>query len=126
MQESFGSVLGRQDRRARNRDDDELDLHGYTTGTHEFRKRPIGTNADSHTEAREFGTPVDCQHRSMTADAPSGSAGATRVRTAVAAKIHTTLRPQYDRKRSSLPNGSQRVFPYMAGVFRPSQHFSTA
>ena len=30
--------------------------HGYTTGTHEPRKRPIRTNAESHTEAREFGT----------------------------------------------------------------------
>ena len=27
----------------------ELDLHGYTTGTHEPRKRPIRTGAHSHT-----------------------------------------------------------------------------
>ena len=38
----------------------------------------------------------------------------------------TTLRPQYDRKRSSSPNGSQRVFPYIAGIFRHGQHCSTA
>ena len=72
MHESFGSSLGGRSRRARDGDDDELDLHGYTTGTHEPRKRPIRTNADSHTEAREFGTSVDCQRRSTTADAPSG------------------------------------------------------
>jgi hypothetical protein len=76
MQESFGSGLGGRSRRARDGDDDELDLHGYTTGTHEPRKRPIRTNADSHTEAREFGTPVDCQRRSTTADAPSGGGSA--------------------------------------------------
>jgi hypothetical protein len=37
----------------------------------------------------------------------------------------TTLRPQYDRKRSSLPNGNQCVFPYIAGIFRAGQHCST-
>jgi len=76
MQESFGSSLGGRSRRAKDGDDDELDLHGYTMGTHEPRMRPIRTNAHSHTEAREFGTPVDCQHRSTTADAPSGGGSA--------------------------------------------------
>ena len=37
-----------------------------------------GPTADSHTEAREFGTPVDCQRRSTTADAPSGGGRGTR------------------------------------------------
>ena len=76
MQESFGSSLGGRSRPARDDDDNELDLHGYTTGTHEPRKRPIRTNADSHTEAREFGTSVDCQRRPTTADAPSGGGSA--------------------------------------------------
>ena len=75
-QESFDSSFGGRSRRARDGDDDELDLHGYTMGTHEPRMRPIRTNAHSHTEAREFGTPVDCQHRSTTADAPSGGGSA--------------------------------------------------
>ena len=71
-----GLEHGGRSLRAREGDDDELDLHGYTTGTHQPRKRPIRTNADSHTEAREFGTPVDCQRRSTTADAPSGGGSA--------------------------------------------------
>ena len=58
MHESFGSSLGGRSRRARDADDDELDLHGYTTGTHEPRKRPIRTNADSHTEPVNSALPL--------------------------------------------------------------------
>ena len=109
MQELFGTSLGGRSRRARDDDDDELDLQGYTTGTHEPRKRPIRTNADSHTEAREFGTPVDCQRRSTTADAPSGggSAGSNPVGGTVGG---TQLQSDMDGTNWSAPS---RTFPIL-------------